>query len=82
MKYNPTLPAWANLLWKGGPVPKAAPTAPPVTEKQVEVRQAESNAKRIQKQRKGMLSTILAGENKQAGVNPVGTKSILGPGGY
>jgi hypothetical protein len=75
---------WANLLWKGGPVPKAVPTAPPVTEKQVEVRQADTNARRIMRKKKGMLSTILAGETggTPKAASPVGTKSILGPGGY
>lgn len=62
------------------PIP-AAPTAPPVTERQVEVRQAERSTKLLQRKKKGMLSTILAGESSQPQNPMVGTKSILGPGG-
>jgi len=69
------------MHFKGGKIPKAAPTAPPVTERQTEVRQAQRDASRILRKRSAFLnSTTLAGETG-GGVNPSGKSNLLGGGG-
>jgi hypothetical protein len=79
IRLNPTLPHpyQPQVLYKGGKAPPATPSAPPVTERQTEVKQAELDTRKIAKRRKGRSATILAGETGGYG-DGVGEKSILG----
>jgi len=72
------------LHFKGGSAVKASPSPPPVTERKTEVIQAERDARRLVRNRRGYLaSTILAGETGagQAQQNGrVGVNRLLGGG--
>lgn len=78
---------WLQREFRGGGAPPKVPTAPPsdppVTETESEVVFAEDEARRRSMRRKGLLSSVKAGET--GGYKPRaagGRKSLLGAGGY